>query len=321
MTPLEPIVTPLRDKPGIIYLAKNKVNGKCYVGQTTCSLNKRRNGHKNKAELNSKLAIHLAINKHGIESFDFSVLQDCCGRYCLDEAEKWWIVNHDCVSPRGYNLTEGGKNGRPAIEVRKRMSEKSKQRPPISEETRRKLAVASRHNRHSEETLKKMSAWQIGRKRPEMKTWPKRVLTEETRRKMSEAQKKAMTPERREHLSQLNTGKIHSDETKRKVSQFHKGRWVGENSPRFGKHLTNEHKQAISRSQKGNPKSGEHKEKIASALKGKRKPWLLGRKRSEETKAKLSASLKGKPHPWNSRRKSCGNNSQPSLDFQRGSEL
>jgi hypothetical protein len=59
---------------------------------------------------------------------------------------------------------------------------------------------------------------------------------------------------------------------------------LGEKNPRYGKHNTIEHMNAIKKSLVGIPKSDEHKKKISDAI--------TGIKRSKETKIKLSESLK-----------------------------
>ena len=98
-----------------------------------------------------------------------------------------------------------------------------------------------------------------------------KILSEETKRKLSEALK----------------GKILSEETKRKLSEALKGK----NNPMYGKQLSEETKRKMSEAQKGNKNmlgkhhSQESKRKISESLKGK----IL----SEETKRKMSESLKG----------------------------
>jgi hypothetical protein len=77
MTPLDPIVASRRDKPGIIYIAKNKVNGKCYVGQTTKGLNRRRRDHIWDAKNGAKFIFHYAIKKYGEDAFEFYRLLTC----------------------------------------------------------------------------------------------------------------------------------------------------------------------------------------------------------------------------------------------------
>jgi len=59
---------------------------------------------------------------------------------------------------------------------------------------------------------------------------------------------------------------------------------LGEKNPRYGRHNTAEHMNAIKRSLVGIPKSDEHKKKISDAI--------TGIKRSEETKIKSSESLR-----------------------------
>lgn len=78
----------------------------------------------------------------------------------------------------------------------------------------------------------------------------------------------------------------HSEETKRKLSEFNKG-----------KHLSEEHKNKISESNKGKCLSEETKKKLSEANKGKNtgeKNYLYGKHLSEETKRKISEANKGK---------------------------
>lgn len=81
-------------------------------------------------------------------------------------------------------------------------------------------------------------------------------------------------------------GKCHSEETKRKMSEAHKGRKLSE-----------ETKRKISEKKKGICLSEEHKRKISEARKGKQ-AWNKGKKglqkHSEETKKKLSEFFKGR---------------------------
>ena len=92
-------------------------------------------------------------------------------------------------------------------------------------------------------------------------------------------------------------GKVVPEEVRRKIGQSHKGHLVSEETRRkiadaqIGvpkpKH-TDEAKRKMSEFQKGRPKSEEHKRKISMANKG--------RKHTEESKRKMSESKKGKKH-------------------------
>ena len=134
-----------------------------------------------------------------------------------------------------------------------------------------------------------------------------RILSQESRRKISEANKgntnclgKTHSEESRKKMSESqkgNTkmlGKTHSEETKRKMSDSSKG-----NTNFLGKTHSEETKRKMSESHK-NP-SEETRKKLSGAQKGNTK--MLGKTHSEETKRKMSASSKGKKC-WND---GCGN--------------
>ena len=86
-----------------------------------------------------------------------------------------------------------------------------------------------------------------------------------------------------------NENKIVSDETKQKMSEAMKG----ENNPMYGKHLTEEHKSKLSEAKKGekNPMyrkhlTEEHKSKLSEAKKGENNP-MYGKHCDDKTKDKL----------------------------------
>lgn len=102
-------------------------------------------------------------------------------------------------------------------------------------------------------------------------------------------------------LSQLHTGKSHSEETKRKISESNKGF----KNHTYGLERTEEWRENISNSLKGRVawnkgKTGIYSEevlkKMANAKRGK-PSWNKGQKMSEETKIKLSKVKKGKLYP------------------------
>lgn len=93
---------------GIVYLARNTVNGKGYVGQTVQSLNDRKMAHQGNARNGSSLPFHLAIRKHGEDTFTWDELGSCQNRDDLNAAEQTHIALLRTRSPHGYNLTNGG---------------------------------------------------------------------------------------------------------------------------------------------------------------------------------------------------------------------
>lgn len=90
----------------VIYVIINKINGKCYVGQTTRTLEQRIAEHKSSKDT----CIGKAIQKYGRENFEVKVLEECNSIEELNEREIFWIAEYNSVAPNGYNLTEGGKN-------------------------------------------------------------------------------------------------------------------------------------------------------------------------------------------------------------------
>lgn len=92
-----------------IYLLKNCVNAKCYIGYTE-DIDRRIKEHESLARTGSKLQIHKAIRKHGIESFSIHILyMGSDPETCLNEKEPFFINQYDSFK-KGYNATLGGEN-------------------------------------------------------------------------------------------------------------------------------------------------------------------------------------------------------------------
>ena len=117
---------------GFIYLFRNKVNGKCYVGQT-CNIYRRIREHVYEAQSGSSFKFHQAIRKHGFENFEFKVLHKCAGEEQvildeLNEKEIYYIDKYDSFN-NGYNMTEGSRGSRGlhhTEEAKKRIGEAKK---------------------------------------------------------------------------------------------------------------------------------------------------------------------------------------------------
>ena len=102
------------------------------------------------------------------------------------------------------------------------------------------------------------------------------TLSEETRKKMSEAQK---------GKNNGFYGKLHSEEIRKKISKAKKGK----NNSFYGKHLSEEQKKKISEANKGKTPWNKGKTNIYSEeTKRKMSEKKKGRKLSEETKRKMS---------------------------------
>ena len=94
---------------GYIYKIENKLNGKVYIGQTTKTVEKRFNQHKNNSNKDyfSQIVLYKAFNKYGIENFECIELEKV-NNELLDEREKYWIEYYNSYFD-GYNSTLGGR--------------------------------------------------------------------------------------------------------------------------------------------------------------------------------------------------------------------
>lgn len=85
-----------------IYMYKNKINSKIYVGQSV-DIERRHKEHSRRGVEASAQQIDQAILKYGLENFDFKVLEECTAEE-LSNRESHWIQLLDCIAPKGYNL-------------------------------------------------------------------------------------------------------------------------------------------------------------------------------------------------------------------------
>ena len=171
-----------------IYMIKNMVNSKIYIGQSV-DIERRWGRHRSELRGNDHDNKHLqsAWNKYGENNFEFTNLCEC-EESQLNTMEIDYIAKLNTYDPDfGYNKTYGGEGCSPTEETRRKQSEAHKG-ITLSEEHKRKISEASKG----------------------------KTLSEETRRKQSEAQKGKYCGENHPMF-----GKHHSEETKEKMSESH----------------------------------------------------------------------------------------------------
>jgi group I intron endonuclease len=149
---------------GWIYLILNKVNGKCYVGQTRQKNPIRRwSQHRN----DPRGLLKKAITKHGLINFEFKILYEVSNED-LNDIEKSEIQKHNTIAPNGYNLQKGGE----CYDVHPLTREKQKSmwglghplwKQKHTDETKQKISIATRGEnnpmygkKHSQEVIEKL---------------------------------------------------------------------------------------------------------------------------------------------------------------------
>lgn len=97
---------------GYIYMIQNKINGHVYIGQTKQKPEVRWKQHIKVAFSDApsfkiqKYALQQAIEKYGVDNFDFIVLEEVDNNL-LNQREQYWISTYNSYY-NGYNETLGG---------------------------------------------------------------------------------------------------------------------------------------------------------------------------------------------------------------------
>lgn len=115
-----------------IYVIKNLINNKQYVGQTV-DVEKRWKEHKLNAKRGTDTTIYLynAMKEYGIDNFEFRVIEENIRLDEINDKEEYWIKELDTLRPNGYNLTLGGEGTKGYImsdDTKHLISKKAKER-------------------------------------------------------------------------------------------------------------------------------------------------------------------------------------------------
>lgn len=185
-----------------VYLIRNLINGKVYVGQTKNFAN-RKAGHLQLAfhprAVGGERPLYRSMRKHGVDNFAFEVLEECDDSL-VDEREQHWVAHFDSFNPeKGYNLTNGGQE----------FSEECIQL--ISKRTREAMAKCD-------------SSWKIRQREAMNDPEVRRRISERTRAAMRrpdvvERIVEARGNDWRVRISESLTGHVISEETRQKIAE------------------------------------------------------------------------------------------------------
>tara|TARA_B110000881_G_C18555653_1_gene506744 strand:- start:112 stop:1227 length:1116 start_codon:yes stop_codon:yes gene_type:complete len=145
---------------GIVYLYESPSGG-IYIGQTTCSIEKRTKQHIGDVSRGSIKKFHNAIRRHGIETFKREIITISYSKEELNDLEIYYIKyydsyykNDDGTAKSGYNMTHGGEgaNGYIFTEEDKAKLSKSLQKYYSNPDNKKKNAERQREyiKRHPE---------------------------------------------------------------------------------------------------------------------------------------------------------------------------
>lgn len=172
---------------GYIYILTSP-SGKSYIGQTIRSIKRRFKEHQ--TDSSKCVAIYNAIQYHGWENFEKDYYE--CPDEDLNFDEELLVREMGTLAPGGYNLKEGGDNGKLSDETKQKIGDAHRGKY-VSEETRTKLSKSNMGEFRTVETKKKQREAQLGEKSHMFgKTGEKSHLfgkprSKETKRKIGDA--------------------------------------------------------------------------------------------------------------------------------------
>lgn len=88
-----------------IYIIKNRVNNKVYIGQSV-DAGHRFITHCKRSSIKDHLLIDIDIQKYGAHNFWYEILESQIENY--NEREQYWIRQYNSLYPNGYNILNGG---------------------------------------------------------------------------------------------------------------------------------------------------------------------------------------------------------------------
>lgn len=111
-------------KYGIIYLIRNKINNKIYIGQTTLKGGFDERYNKDLGNNTHNEHLKRSIQKYGINNFEIDKEFDIAySKEELDKLECMYISLYNATNSKyGYNNMSGGAYGKHSVETKKKMS-------------------------------------------------------------------------------------------------------------------------------------------------------------------------------------------------------
>lgn len=252
----EEIVEETEEKKWCVYMHTNKINNKVYVGITNQNPENRWGSNGCRYNLKTQPAIAGAIKKYGWDNFEHIIFAEDLSEEDAKNMEIELIALYKSNCSRynnpsyGYNMTDGGDGsaGREWTEESRNKLSKTRTGHPTSEETKIKISKANKGRKFSEEVRKKFSESHIGvmtgEKHPNYGK-PRSAETKEKLRKAALGRK--MSEETKRKIGEASKNRVWTEESRKKISEALKGKYTGENSPNYGRRLSEEQKSNLSK--------------------------------------------------------------------------
>lgn len=213
-----------------IYCITNNINGKNYIGQRKCPANKTLETDK---YMGSGCKLKLAKEKYGLENFSKEILAITEKQENADILEKVFIKLYRANGKAEYNIADGGQirfSGESAKIIRDKISKAHKGKH-YSEEHKRKLAESHKGFKFAEDSKRKMSESRKGKRLGFENSFYGKHHSEETKLKIRNkllGKHYVFSDEHKNKIGESNKGKRlgrkESEETRKKLSEVHKGR-------------------------------------------------------------------------------------------------
>ena len=247
----------MEDAYGYVYIITNKLNGKSYIGQ-------KKSAEFNESYWGSGKLITAALAKYGKDNFTRKVLQWCSSKESLNDAEIYWIDKLQTTT-LGYNLSPGGNGGYLG--------------PDALEGTRQGMIKYF----SNPENRKKQSEAHKGK--PSFMKGKTKENCESVRIAAEKLSNRYKTGE----LVHASLGKKRSDEFCSKQSELRKG----QANPFYGKHHTQQSKEAMAEKLRGHVVTAEQRVKISIANAGERN-GMYGKTPPNRGKISITDGVKNK---------------------------
>ena len=214
-----------KDIRGEIYIIRNNINEKVYVGQTICGYKQRFSSHKSEARHVNR-PLYNAFKKYGIDNFYVELLENNIPYKQLDEREIYWIKYYNCVSPNGYNLSYGGGTYK-TEEERQIMSERVKgdKNPMFGMKGEKNPFYGHKHTEEAKKILSEKAKNNYNNLSDEEKEINNKRLNDGSRKYIEEYgggfKNHNHKEETKNKISETLKGRIISEETKQKMSENH----------------------------------------------------------------------------------------------------